>query len=234
MSAPGAHLDVAQAIARHAAPVVGILFLGWSAPGVVLLYFADTLLALAVIMAGVLRHFAPPPQDDGWAARINGEVGAVGFGVVLAAFFAVPLGVPLFFMLEGLDWLAVLADPSLRAGLLWQAVAALWSYAELYREMRHRSPEDLRLKRRFALVFLRWIVLVMIAGTGIGVLFGRFSPLLFVAIYAALSIWSEIAPDRFLRTLPGGAEDATPPPATATFAAGHGKRPKRRSREKRR
>jgi hypothetical protein len=132
-------------------------------------------------------------------------------------------------MLDGLDWRAALADPALRAGLLWQSVAALWSYAELYREIRHRSPDELRLKRRFALVFLRWIVLVMIAGTGIGLLFGRFGPLLYVVVYAALSVWIEIAPDRFLRTLPGESDELVVPlPSTASGTDRKRRRAKRR------
>lgn len=208
MSAPGAPVEIAQAVARHVAPIAGILFLGWSARNVLLLYFADTLLAIAVMMAGLLRHFSPPVADDGWAARLNGEVGVIGGGLFIAAIFVVPLGVPLVFMLGGFDVWETLADPALRAGLAWQAVAALWSYAALYQELRRRTPEELRIKRRFALVFLRWIALVMLAGTGIGVLLGSYGALLFVVAYAAVSIWTEVAPDRFLRMVHHGNEEA--------------------------
>lgn len=208
MSAPGAPLEIVQAVARHVAPVAGIVFLGWSARNVLLLYFADTLFAIAVMMAGLLRHFSPPVADEGWAARLNGEVGVIGGGLFIAAIFVLPLGFPLVFMLGGFDLWKTLADPALRAGLAWQAVAALWSYAALYQELRHRTPEELRIKRRFALVFLRWIALVMVAGTGIGVFLGPYGALLFVVAYAALSIWTEVAPDRFLRVMPGGNEEA--------------------------
>lgn len=209
MSAPGAPLEIAQAVARHVAPIAGILFLGWSARNVLLLYFADTLLAIAVMMAGLLRHFSPPIADDGWAARLNGEIGVIGGGLFIAAIFVLPLGVPLVFMLGGFDVWKTLADPALRAGLAWQAAAALWSYAALYQELRRHTPEELRIKRRFALVFLRWIALVMVAGTGIGVLLGPYGALLFVVAYAALSIWTEVAPDRFLRIIPGGNQEAS-------------------------
>jgi len=209
MSAPGAPLEIVQAVARHVAPIAGIVFLGWSARNVLLLYFADTLFAIAVMMAGLLRHFSPPVADDGWAARFNGEVGAIGGGLFIAAIFVLPLGIPLAFMLGGFDVGKTIADPAVRAGLAWQAVAALWSYAALYQELRHRTPEELRIKRRFALVFLRWIALVMVAGTGIGVLLGSYGALLFVIAYAALSIWTEVAPDRFLRVMPAGNEEAS-------------------------
>jgi hypothetical protein len=211
MSAPGAPLEIAQAVARHVAPIAGILFLGWSASNVLLLYFTDTLFAIAVMMAGLLRHFSPPVPDDGWAARLNGEVGVVGGGLFIAAIFVLPLGFPLVFMLGGFDVWKTLADPALRAGLAWQAVAALWSYAALYRELRRRTPAGLRVKRRFTLVLLRWILLIMIAGTGVGALLGSYGALLFVVAYAALSIWIEVAPDRFLRMVPGDSEQASRP-----------------------
>jgi len=209
MSAPGAPLEIAQAVARHVAPIAGILLLGWSARNVLVLYFADTLLAIAVMMAGLLRHFSPPVADDGWAARLNGEVGVIGGGLFIAAIFVLPLGIPLVFSLGGFDVWETLADPALRVGLAWQAVAALWSYTALYQELRRRTPEELRIKRRFALVFLRWIALVMVAGTGIGALLGSYGALLFVVAYAVLSIWTEVAPDRFLRVMPGRNEEAS-------------------------
>ena len=212
MSAPGAPVEVVQAIARNIAPLAGILFLGWNAHNVLLLYFADTLFAIAVMAAGVLRHFAAPPEDDGWAARVNGEVGAVGFGLFIAAIFVFPLGIPLFFMLGELSPRAALSDPALRAGLAWQAVAAFWSYLALYRELRHRTPEELRIKRRFALVFLRWMALVMVAGLGIGAWLGHWGALVFVTLYAVLSIWTEVAPDKFLSVMPGGDGELAAPP----------------------
>jgi hypothetical protein len=217
MSAPAAHLAWAQVIARNIVPFFGIVFLGWSAASVLVLYFVDTLLSMAVLFAGVLRSFAPPITNDGLAARLNGEAGMLGGGVFLAIAVAIPLGVPLLFMLGGGDtsWRALLDDPALRAGIVWQLIAAFWSYVGLYRALRHATPEALRLKRRFALVFLRWMAMVMAAYLGVGVLLGRYGALAFVVLYAAVSIWSEIAPDRFLRAMPGGAEDADPAPVAA-------------------
>lgn len=211
MSAPGASLVAAQVIARNIVPLAGIVFLGWNAQNVLIVYFADTMLTLAVLFAGVLRHFAPPIENDGWAARVNGEVGMIGGAVFLMLVIAVPLGIPLLFMLGGrFDWRAVLNDSNLQVGLLWQCIAAFWSYVELYRALRHATADQLRLKRRFALVFLRWIALVFVAIFGVGFVLGRYNALFFVAIYVGVSIWAEIAPDRFLLVMPGGAEDAEP------------------------
>ena len=216
MSTQAAPLAIAQIIARNIVPLAGIVFLGWNAQNVLIIYFADTLLTLAVLFAGVLRHFAPPIENDGWAARLNGEAGMIGGGLFLMAAVSVPLGIPLLFMLGGaLDARAMLADRSLQAGLLWQVVAAAWSYVELYRALRHATPDQLKLKRRFALVFLRWIALIMVAYLGVGFVAGRFAALIFVAIYIGVSIYAEIAPDRFLRAFPGAAEDARPVSAPA-------------------
>ena len=59
---------------------------------------------------------------------------------------------------------------------------------------------------------LRWIVLLFVAYFGVGFWFGAWSAFVFVAVYAGVSIVIDIAPDRFLRAMPGGAEDADPLP----------------------
>ena len=211
MSAPLPATAIAQVIARNIVPLAGIVFLGWSARNVLVIYFVDTMLTMAVIFAGVLRKFAPPIENDGWAARINGEAGMIGGGAFIMFVVAFPLGLPLLFMLGGdLDVRELLADPGLRAGLAWQCVAAIGSYVGLYRALRTATPEQLQLKRRFALVLLRWIALVMVAYLGVGFLAGRFAAVIFVAIYIGVSMAAELAPDRFLRAMPGGANDAAP------------------------
>jgi hypothetical protein len=208
-------VGIANTVARNIVPLAGIVFLGWSAPAVLVLYFADTILAMAVMCAGLMRYFMPPVQDDGLAARANGEVGAIAGAVFVAAILAVPLGMPVIFMLAGSDTspASLWAEESLRAGLVMQAIAAVWSGAGLYRALRTHTPDELRLKRQFALVFLRWMVVLMAAYTGLAFLPGRWAPLLFVAVYAGTSIFIDIAPDKFLRAMPGGVEDAKAPPA---------------------
>lgn len=199
---------VAQIVARNIVPLAGIVFLGWNAQNVLIVYFADTMLAMGVLFAGVLRKFAPPIENDGWAARLNGEVGMIGGALFMVLAIALPLGMPLFFMLGGrMDWRAMFDDSSLRAALAWQFVAAFWAYVELYRALRHATPEQLQLKRRFSLVLLRWFIMIPPAFFGVGMVLGRYGAVLFVAIYVTVSIWAEIAPDHFLRALPGGADD---------------------------
>jgi len=217
MPAPPTPLDYANAVARNVVPLAGIVFLGWSAANVLILYFVDTLLAMVVIFAGLMRHFMPPPKDEGWAARANAEAGYVGVALLIVAFFAVPLGVPLIFMLAGSDvtWRGLLGNQEFRIGLVLQAIAAFWSGHGLYQALREHTPAELRLKRRFALVFLRWMAVLMSTYIGFAFLLGRFAPIVFVAVYTAATIMIDVAPDRFLRAMPGGAEDADPLPGEA-------------------
>jgi len=206
-------VEIANTVARNIVPLAGILFLAWSAPAILVLYFADTMLAMAVMFAGLMRYLMPPVRDEGWAARANGEAGAVAGALAIAAVIAVPLGVPVIFMVAGSEVTveSLLGDPAFRAGLVMQAIAAVWSGAALYRALATHTPDELRLKRRFALVMLRWLVLLMVTYTGVAFLFGNWAPFVFVAVYAATSIVIDIAPDKFLRALPGDAVDADPP-----------------------
>lgn len=240
MRAPPTPLEIGHAVFRNVVPLAGILFLGWSAPVVLVLYFADTLLAIAVIFAGLMRHFMPPPKDDGWAARANAEAGYIGVSLFLVAFFAVPLGVPLIFMLAGTDVTvrALLADEMFRAGLVLQAIAALWSGRDLYRALKLHTPEELRVKRRFALVLLRWMVVIMSTHLGIAFLLGRFAPVFFVVVYMAATIVVEVAPDRFLRAFTADREIVDPlpgeaaPPAAGQPGAHAGRRARRNKRHR--
>ena len=216
-TAPAANpLAIGQVVARNIVPVVGVLAFGWPAFNVLLLYFVDTMLALGVKFAGLFAYFTRGTAEAGVASRLNGAVGAIGGGAFLTAFIAVPLGMPLVFVGAASgpsSWSALLEDRGLLAGIAWQVVAAIWSYWGLWQALQHQSPDELRLKRRFALVFLRWIVIVGAVYTPLAWLLGRFMAHALVVLYVAASIVVEIAPDRFLRVMPGGAEDAAPPPA---------------------
>jgi len=239
MPAPPSPIDIAGTIARNLVPLGGIIFLGWPAHTVLVLYFVDTLLAMTVMFAGLMRYFMPPPGDEGWAARANAEVGYVAAALFLALFIAVPLGMPIVFIFAAanLSPRSLFDDPGFGVGLALQAIAAFWSCYGLYRALLTRTPDELRLKRRFALVFLRWIAVLMATYTGIVFLFGRFGPFIFVLIYAGASIMIDVAPDKFLRAMPGGAEDADPLPGstpTATPASNAQAREAARERWKRR
>ena len=229
-------LIVVQAIIRNMVPLVGILAFHWPAGNVLILYLLDTVLSMAVIIAGLTSSFAPPPEGEGAASWINAEVGYLAAGLFTAAFLAIPLGTPVAMMLVASDFSfrTAFADPSLRGGALVQAIVALWSYIGLYRALRTHSPTQLRLRTRFALVFMRWLVVLIATYFILDILPpSEVVLLLLVIAYVAGSIAAEIAPDRFLRAMPGGEdnlrEDTTPDaaPANRSVMPSTGRRGKR-------
>ncbi len=206
-------IAIAQTVARNIVPLVGILVFHWSAGNVLILYLFDTLLAIGMIVAGIASSFAPSPDGEGAGGWINAVAGQLTAGLLVAAFMAIPLGTPVGIMLAASDFSFrdAFHDASLRNGAIIQAVLALWSYVGLYRALRTHSPSELRLRQRFALVFMRWVVVIMVTYVIIEILPpGEIVLLLLVAAYIGASIFAEIAPDRFLRSMPGGESNLAP------------------------
>lgn len=202
-------IAVVQAIVRNIVPLVGILVFHWSAGNVLLLYLLDTVLSMAVIMAGLASSFAPK-TGDGIGTQIQSQATFAFVGLFLAALFSIPLGMPVGMMLasSGFSFRQAFTDPSLRNGALIQAAIALWSYASLYRALRTHTPMQLHLRPRFALVFMRWIVVIMVTYFIMEILpASEWMLLLLVVAYIGSSIAAEIAPDRFLLAMPGGADN---------------------------
>jgi hypothetical protein len=239
-------IAIAQTIARNIVPLVGILVYHWSTGNVLLLYFLDTALSMAVIFAGLASALTPPPDGEGVASWINAEAGYIIAGLFASALLCVPLGMPVGILLAGSDFSFrdALHDSSLRNGAIIQAVLALWSYVGLYRALRTHSPDELRLRRRFTLVLMRWILVVIASYAVIEILPpGDVVLLLVVVAYIAGSIAAEIAPDRFLRAMPGGEKnlkdelESTPPladtPAGSPAADLEAMRERARQRHKR-
>lgn len=212
MSTAIAPLAAAQVIARNIVPLVGILAFHWSPGNVLILYLLDTLLAMAVIIAGLASRIAAPPDDEGVGGWINAEAGYVIAGLLVAGMLAVPLGMPVGIMLaaSGFSFRDAFHDSSLWSGALVQAVMALWSYVDLYLVLRRYSPAQLQLRKRFALVLLRWVVVIMVTYFVLDI-FPASGPALLVLVvaYIAGSIAAELAPDRFLRAMHGDADNTT-------------------------
>ena len=174
---------------------------------------------MAVIISGLASSFASPPDDEGVGGWINAEAGYVLAGLLVAAFLAVPLGMPVGIILaaSGFSFREAFSDSSLRGGALVQTVLALWSYIELYRALRTYSPAQLKLRPRFALVFMRWVVVIMVTYFILDILPPSEPVLLILVVaYIAGSIFAEIAPDRFLRAMPGGADNLEPDASSTT------------------
>ena len=72
------------------------------------------------------------------------------------------------------------------------------SFRDLVTALRTYTPEQLGLKRRFALVFLRWVGTIGAAYLPFTYLFGQYAPFVLIVVYIGLTIVAEIMPDRFI------------------------------------
>jgi hypothetical protein len=213
MIAPTQMAGIAQIVARNIVPLVGIIFFNWSASNVLILYFVDTLLSMAVIFAGLAGTFAPAPPD-GIVATVKAELTYVLTAVLVAGIIGIPIGMPVGIALATSDfsWRFALYDTSLRNGLLVQIALSLWSYIDLRRALKTFSREQLQLKRRFAFVFMRWVAVLIACYTVLEFLGGDLAVYLLVVVYIGASIFAEVAPERFLEVMPGGADMAKETP----------------------
>ena len=216
MSAIYYWLVIAQVAARSAVPLVGILFDSWSTSNVVVLYFLDTLLSVGVIVGGLAKALSP--ANGVVAGPVRMEFSYVAAGLLVSAFFAVPLGVPIGIVLAISDFsfTAAFHDRSLRIGALVQCAIAAWSYVDLRRALGSHSASDLRLKQRFGIILLRWAAVLGACYLGVEAVdvihtlvhfdssfeVNRALPFLLVVTYVAVSIVAEIAPSRVLQGAP--------------------------------
>ena len=105
--------------------------------------------------------------------------------VFLTVVFAIPLGMPigiLIFGAGGHTLRAVLDDPGFLTGLGMQAFASLVGLRSLIAALSQHSPDELRLKRRFAIAFLRWVCVLMVAMSPLAMLPGAYGALLLVVV----------------------------------------------------
>ena len=200
---------IAQVVVRNIVPLAGILFFNWSAANVLILYFVDTLLSFAVIFAGVAKTFDTVPRNDA-VARIKGEFTYVFAALFVSAFIAIPIGMPVGIALatSNFSFRFALHDESLRNGLIVQALLSVWSYMELRRVLATYSRDQLKLKRRFGFVFMRWIAVLVACYVLLDIVGGDLAVYALVLVYIVASIFAEVAPDRFLQVMPGGSEYA--------------------------
>src|SRR6266567_5688816 len=206
---PGLIFDV---VVRNAVPVYGMLFLSWPPGNLILIYFADTMLSLCMMIAALMYFFLPVGNADGVGARLNALAGPFAAAALTTLILAVPLGIPVIFMLAdtGFSLGKTLADPGFQIALAAQFFAALMTFLTLYGLLRTHTPDQINIKKRFGLILVRWFGLIFVTFTGLPQMFGSTGPYLLVIVYAGLTIWSELLPDRFLKAMPGGADIDTP------------------------
>jgi hypothetical protein len=200
---PPSALQIALAVIRNAVGPIGVLFLGWSVANTVILYFADTMVGMWAVFAAAGFKFSNADPRQGFLASLDGAATGIGVGLFLAAVVAVPLGIPVVMFLgaSGLGWRQVAADPSLRSGIGVIAAIGLLGAVRHVFTLADGPAGDVVVKRTFAILMTRWVLVLMAFYLLIGLL-GRFGLYVIVLIYAAASVWSELAPDRFARLIP--------------------------------
>lgn len=189
--------------ARNAVGLVGILVFGWSAPTLVVLYFADTLAGMWAVFAAVGFKLGNVDPRQGFWTVMEGALSGIAVAMFLVAVVAVPLGIPLVFVFgaSGTGWRQVWADSTLTAGIGVIALTALVAAIRHIFTLAGGRAGDVAVKQTFAILMTRW-VLVLMAIYMLGGLLGRLGLYVVVVVYAAASAWSELAPDRFARLFP--------------------------------
>ena len=191
----------ATVLARALVPTLAVVFLGWSAPKLLIVYFADTAAAYyaflsALAMAGRAGASASPAAaPDRSAMLIRAVFGPVPTLLLLGFFFGV---LPLFVMVDMQDvsWADVLGDRTLWWGVLLQFALALGLV--MRRTLAAADLEPGAVRFQGACITVRWLVMV-----AIGFFFAPgiprivYGPLL-IATYAILTALLDLAPDKVL------------------------------------
>lgn len=203
VSPVGRAARLALAVARNAVGIVGLLFFGWSPASLAVLYFADTLAGMGAAFAAVGFKLSNADPRRGFWALVEGVLSGIAVALVLVAILAVPLGIPLVFVLGSSRavWGQVWADPSLVGGLAVVALTGLVGAVQHVVALAEGREGEATVKQAFAILMTRW-VLVLIAIYTVGVLLGRFGLYVIVLAYTAASVWSEVDPERFARLIP--------------------------------
>lgn len=241
---------VGGVVARALIPILGVLFLHWSAGNLLIVYFADTLASFFSVSVLAVGRLYGVEEESGpaWYRRLSSGMQLAASGAMLTLIIAlVPFGFLLFMLLvEDFEWRFALHDRDLWIGVAAQFCAAVTLLLREYRRIEAAADADRLIRARFGLVFVRWVFVcvVFIASAGIlqpqhgGLLAAIFSFVLVLA-YALATIVMELQPGRLLQwfggrdLVPGGTKSQSPsPPAPGAGAADASRRASLRSRKR--
>jgi len=221
-------------IARNIIPVIGVLFLGWSAVNLVLLYFVDTLGGMWALIAALLTQYYGGWTTLPWKTRFGNLLWVLGLSFFLIAFFAIPLGVPVLILtqIQAYDVRAAFDDTGFVFGLVSIAMLALVSMFRHVIHLQQTSAEDKWVRNEFGLLFVRWTVMIFLIFT-LGAFAFQFASVLLILGYAIVLVISELYPQRFLAAF--DKKSALPPappqqPPTPTQRARWERKRKRRKK----
>lgn len=185
-------------ILRNLIAVIGILFLGWSAQNLIVLYFVDTLAAMWALMTALALNFPEAKVAPTLWARAGNYANVLFATVFLVAFLAIPLGMPLFIylMMVQWDWSAALAENDFVYGLISIAALSLVGMLRQYQTIARLTPEKSPAKHEFGILMTRWVIVLLLI-YAVGFLLGELGAYVLVVGYAVATAASEIYPERF-------------------------------------
>jgi Family of unknown function (DUF6498) len=199
-------LQIASLIGRNLVPVAGVLFLGWSAPDLLVLYFLDTVLSISTVLLliavyltgiGSLKRTRPFGGGVDW-------VRAGGISVLGGVLIGLPFGVPLYILLDDFHWspVAAFANRSFLYGLAFQAFISGVDCIRGYRALAGRDDVNQLLLHRTCFVFARWGVVLVAAMTGLpGAIGPKIGGIVVLLVYAGATVYFEIFPNRAVALL---------------------------------
>lgn len=196
---------ILSVVIRNGISIVGVLFLGWSAERMALLYFADTLAGIGAVLAAIL--FVQLTNDAAsWGDRLYNALSAALGALFVVAIIALPLGLPLLFMIHW-EWKIVtiiIEQPDFINALLGIIITnVLLSVCLYYQEVVNENAFTFQspVNRHFAILFSRWIILIIFIYLS-SLFLGDFTKYLCIIIYAVTTIYSELFPDKFANLIP--------------------------------
>lgn len=197
---------VASAVLRNGVAIAGVLLLGWSAPELAILYFADTLAAIWGIFTAMMYAMLRSEKQSAFDLAYS-WLTALALSAVTALMIAVPLGMPVVLVVASSSWnlLAALEMQGFRLALV--SVVLVGIVGAIFRSFRAAAGDAglHAMKWEFTLVFGRWFVVIAVMYT-VGFLFLRGAAVVMVIVYAVTSVVAELYPRRFVGWFDSGAK----------------------------
>jgi hypothetical protein len=226
LRAPGA---IATLVSVNLTPVVGILIFGWSAEAVLISYFVDTFLGMGGLVLLVMAHVTGNERGEPLSGWKDWSKAIAGLSV-LGAIMALPMALPLFFVLgdDAAAW-GLFRDRGFLAALAVQAAMSVHAVARMHDELCARSDDDRVLFHRFVFLVARWMTMFVAMVTGLVPLLGpTIGSFVLVVVYGGASVYFELFPERAIRFVRG--KDAKPLVFEGDIeASARAKRPSRRN-----
>lgn len=191
-------VKIAEVVIRNMIGIMGVLFLGWPAQTLIVLYFFDTIGAMMSIFAALMFSWLDKP-DSPFFDRLYNLASSLALAALLAVFIAIPIGMPVFILAMSSSWSfkQALNEPGFVLGVL--GILGMALLGTLYWSMRidvEGQRGERALKREFTLVFGRWFFMIFAVYTPL-VIFVTLAPIILVIVYAVVSVYTELYPERF-------------------------------------